>query len=325
MPAYGFIAFGIIDRGTNVLQVRPTTICPLNCIFCSVDAGPYSIHRWAEYIVKPAILVNGVLYAARYKGGGLEALIDTIGDPLTYPYLIELIRELRSIPYIRSVAVETHGALLSYKLVNKLEEAGLSRINLSIDTLSPEKAKFLQGMPWFDLDRVIKIAEYVARETNIDLHVTPIWIPGINDKDVEEVIKWAIRIGAGKKWPPVTIQKYNIHKYGRKVEGIRPVSWRTFWKYIEHLERRLGVRLHWSMKEWGMRYLPRIPIVMDVGDIVGVRVIGRGWLRGEYLGISLEHDRLVTIAGYRGKYAEVLVRIVNNRDGIYIGKYIGKP
>jgi len=42
IPLFGCIAFGIIDRGTNVLQVRPISECPLACIFCSTDAGPYS-------------------------------------------------------------------------------------------------------------------------------------------------------------------------------------------------------------------------------------------------------------------------------------------
>ncbi|MEM0060187.1 MAG: radical SAM protein, partial [Desulfurococcaceae archaeon] len=58
LPVFGYIAFGVIDRGTNVLQVRPTTICPQNCIFCSVDAGLKSEHRWAEYIVKPDLLIR---------------------------------------------------------------------------------------------------------------------------------------------------------------------------------------------------------------------------------------------------------------------------
>ncbi|MFP3179020.1 MAG: radical SAM protein, partial [Thermocladium sp.] len=34
-PLVGSLAFGIIDRGTNVIEVRPTSICSLSCIFCS--------------------------------------------------------------------------------------------------------------------------------------------------------------------------------------------------------------------------------------------------------------------------------------------------
>lgn len=323
IPMFGYIAFGIIDRGTNVIQVRPTTICPLNCIFCSVDAGPFSRNRWAEFIVDYRAIVNAMQYVVRYKGYGIEALIDTIGDPLSYPWLEDLIRELKNINGIRSVALETHGALLSIKKVKKLEEAGLDRINLSIETHDPVKARYLQGVPWFDIRKVIKISEYIARETNIDLHITPLWIPGINDEDIPKIINWALRIGAGKYWPPVTIQKYNEHKYGRKVPGIRPVSWRLFWNKLAEWELELGVKLKYSMKDFYMKYVPRIPCKIRKGDIVEVNVISRGWLKGEYLGVTKEDNLLIAIIGFKGRIGtSVYVKIIHDKDCLLIGKFI---
>ncbi len=322
-PMIGYIAFGVIDRGTNVLQVRPTTICPLNCIFCSVDAGPFSRHRWAEYIVDPKPIVETVEYAVGVKGYGLEALIDTIGDPLTYPWIVELVRDLKSVDGVSSVALETHGALLTYRLVDRLERAGLDRVNLSIETLDPVKARYLQGVQWYDVRRVMDVARYIVENTSIDLHVTPLWIPGVNDADVVDVVKWAIGVGAGKRWPPVTIQKYNVHHYGRRVRGVKPWSWNTFWKEIERLEKELGLRLHWSMREWGMRYVSRIPVSVKEGDVVEVAVIGRGWLRGEYLGVIVGRDLLVAISGfYRRIGDKILARIVERKDSLLIAKYL---
>ena len=189
VPMLGYIAFGLIDRGTNVIQVRPTTICPLNCIFCSVDAGPFSKNRWAEFIVDHKAIIDAIKSIIRYKGYGIEALIDTIGDPLSYPWLEDLIKALKRINGIRSVAIETHGALLSIKKIKRLEEASLDRINLSIETFDPIKAKYLQGTRWFDVRNVIRIAEYIIKETSIDLHITPLWIPGINDSDIPKIIQ----------------------------------------------------------------------------------------------------------------------------------------
>lgn len=51
IPLVGAIAFGLIDRGTNVIQVRPISTCPLSCVFCSTNAGPKSRVRQTEYIV----------------------------------------------------------------------------------------------------------------------------------------------------------------------------------------------------------------------------------------------------------------------------------
>jgi uncharacterized Fe-S cluster-containing radical SAM superfamily enzyme len=322
LPAFGYIALGVIDRGTNVLQVRPTTLCPQNCVFCSVDAGPYSRSRWAEFLVDPELIVRGVEEAVAVKGCCVEALIDTVGDPLTYPHLVELVRALKSTSGVRSVALETHGMLLSKRLVDRLHEAGLDRVNLSIETLNQEKAVYLYGTRAYSVERVVEVAEYLVRETSIDLHVTPLWLPGVNDEDVERVLEWALRIGAGKKWPPVTVQKFIRHKYGRG-RGIREVSWSEFWRFVESLEKRLGVKLRWSMEEWGMHYAPRVKPPVSRGDLVEVAVVSRGWLRGEYLGVynreylvgvfaSRQHSKL--LVGRR-----CIVRVVGDKDGLVLG------
>ncbi|MGC8953190.1 MAG: radical SAM protein [Desulfurococcus sp.] len=325
MPAYGYIAFGVIDRGTNVLQARPTTICPQNCVFCSVDAGIHSLNRWAEYIVDPELIVNGVRKATSVKGEGVEVLLDSMGDVLTYPWLTELVSELKKVPGVSSVAIETHGLLLNKYIIDKLDEAGLDRVNLSIDVVDNEKAHLIYGTRYYDVRRVMELAEYIVRETNIDLHVTPLWLPGLNDEDVVSIIKWAIKIGAGKRWPPVTIQKYIRHKRGRKPRGVREVSWDRFWKWLSKVEEETGIRLHWSMNEWGMYYARRIrPPVRKGGKIIA-EVAGRGLFRGEYIGVIGGKDYLVTIIpkGKNLKPTEkVLVEIVEDQDGLLIGRML---
>jgi uncharacterized Fe-S cluster-containing radical SAM superfamily enzyme len=321
-PLLGHIAFGVIDRGTNVLQVRPTTLCVLSCVFCSVDAGPRSRWRQAEYIVDPEWLAEWVHRVAVEKGVAVEALIDGVGDPFTYPWLPRLVRLLKETGVVRSVAAETHGATLSKKIVDVLEEAGLDRINLSIESLDEEKARRLTGTPWYSAKRVREVAEYVARETSIDLHVTPVWLPGLNDEDVVEIVEWAYRIGAGKKWPPVTIQKYIRHRYGRHPEGVKEVSWEKYWDWLRRLEEKLGKRLSWSMEEWGMSYAPRIKQPFRRGSRVKLQVAGPGWLRGEYLAVTLDKQRVVTLVGSRGLRVGSLTvaRIIRDKDGIFIAK-----
>lgn len=57
IPLIGHTAFGLIDRGTNLIQVRPVSGCNLNCIFCSVDEG-HSKTRRADFIVDTDYLVE---------------------------------------------------------------------------------------------------------------------------------------------------------------------------------------------------------------------------------------------------------------------------
>jgi len=325
-PLLGAVFVGVVDRGTNVLQVRPTTLCPLSCVFCSVDAGPGSRWRASEYQVgDPSWLAEWAGRVAEYKGGGVEALIDGVGDPFAYPRLVELVASLKGRPGIRWVAVETHGWALTRGLVRRLEEAGLDRVNLSIDTLDPEKARRLTGTPWYDVRRVAEVAEFIARETSIDLHVTPVWLPGLNDRDVVEVVRWAYRIGAGKRWPPATIQKYLHHRHGRRPPGVREMPWRTFWARLRKIERETGLRLTWTMEEWGMKPAPRIPTPLRRGQTVRLQVAAPGWLRGTLTTVTLDMERLVTLKLPRGaprpSPGEVVkARITSDKDGILLAE-----
>ncbi len=321
-PLMGAVAFGVIDRGTNVVQVRPTSVCGLCCIFCSVDAGPCSKRRWADFYVDDIEwLVTWVEDVAKFKEEKVEALIDGAGDPLEHPRIVEIVAMLKESRWIKSVALETHGRLLDYKIAKKLDEAGLDRINLSLDTLDEEKGKLLSGRKDYSVSKVKEVIEWIVKNTKIDVHVTPVWIPGINDEDVKKVIIWAKEIGLGKRWPPFTVQKYVVHKHGRKVKGVKEMTWNEFWKKLEEMERELGVRLRWSMDEWGMKFAKKVPEVYKIGERVKVEIIARGLFRGEWLGIPIpRRDRVFTVIGNYEVGERVKVKVISNKDNIYLAK-----
>lgn len=324
LPLMGHIAFGIIDRGTNLLQLRATSLCPFSCIFCSVDAGPRSTTRQLEFMVDVDYLIYWVEKIAAAKGlDNIHAYLDAVGDPLTHPKLVSLVSKLRSKGWVDTIALETHGALLTRRLAEKLDEAGLDRVNLSIDALDPELARRLSGSPWFDVRRVIDVAEYIASSLRMDLLIAPVWVPGINDAEIPRIIEWALQIGAGKKWPPLGIQKYEAHKYGRKPPGVKPMRWDEFWRSLEKWEREYGVRLRLRPEDFGIKRAPRVPYVFRVGERVGVRIVGRGWLRGQWLGVA--RNRVVTVVGVSGKPPvgmRVPVRIIRVKDNIYMGRIL---
>ncbi len=327
LPLIGHIAFGVIDRGTNVIQVRPSTLCPHACIYCSVDAGPSSRWRQTEYIVDPDDLVRWVAAVAEVKGPGVEALLDGVGEPLTHPRIAEIISRLRGIPQVNRVALETHGGFLSRRVAEMLDSAGLQRINLSLDTLDPEKARQLAGVPWYDVKRIVRIVEWIMENTSIDVVLTPVVVPGINDseEDVESLVELAKGLGLGTKigWPTgVLIQKYEPHKYGRKPHGVRPWSWKRFYKWLRDMESRLGYRLMVSMQEIGMEPRPRVVKPFRVGDRVPVRILGPGWLKGELLSVDIKGYRIVTVIGkdWIKPGSRVVARIIRDKDNIYLAK-----
>lgn len=320
VPLVGTVAFGIIDRGTNVLQVRPITLCPLSCIFCSTDAGPNSRGRLSEYIVDLDYLLEAFYDIARYKGlHKLEAHIDTVGDPLSYPRIVDLVQELASIKGVEVISLQTHGVLLTERLIDELEAAGLSRINLSIDALDPVLARLLSGTRTYDVERIKEIAEYIAN-SRIDLLLAPVWVPGINDEEMPKIIEYALSIGAGKHWPPLGIQKYEAHKHGRKPYGVRPMSWRKFYSKLREWERRYSVKLVLKPEDFGIHKRRMLPVPFRLGEKVYVDVMLPGWLKREKIGVA--RNRAITIINAERVPLgiKMRVRIIRIKDNILMAQ-----
>ena len=325
IPLIGHIAFGVIDRGTNVLQVRPTTLCQHSCIFCSVDAGPRSVTRQSEFLVEARWLVRWSVDIARFKGGGVEVLLNGVGEPLSHPEILDVIRLLKESGYVNRVALETHGGFLSKRFAVELEKAGLDRINLSVDTKNQLLARELVGVKWYDVTRVLEVAAWILDNTRIDVILTPVVIPGVNESDVKALIEWAKSHRAGVKsgWPSgVLIQKYEVHEYGRKLRGVQEWTWSRFYKWLRDLERSTGYRLIVEPWEVGFERRPSLDKPYTVGSKVKVLIAGPGWHWGEFLGVDLRHERVIAVMTEKelkpGQY--ITVTVVRDRDNIFVAR-----
>ncbi len=318
IPLFGCIAFGIIDRGTNVLQVRPISECPLSCIFCSTDAGTRSKRRVSEYLVDLEQLLSAFEWAASYKGCCVEAHIDTVGEPVMYPQLVELVEGLAKNEHVKIISMQTNGVLLNRKLIDELEEAGLSRINMSIESLDPELAKRIAGTGSYNVERVIESATYIAKNTGIDLLIAPVWLPGINDAEIPKLIEFALSIGAGKRTPALGIQKYLPHKYGRK--PAKPMGWDKFYSQLKEWEKIYNTKLVLTPRDFGSFQCNVLPRAFKRYEKVKVKLVGQGWMKGEKLAVA--RDRVITVMDADGISIgeEIYVRMERVVDGIYIAR-----
>ncbi|MEM0084993.1 MAG: radical SAM protein [Candidatus Methanomethylicia archaeon] len=320
IPLIGCIAFGVIDRGTNIIQIRPITLCPLSCIFCSTDAGPKSTKRQCEFIVELEYLIQYVKQVLKYKGcSGIEAHIDTVGDPLTYPSIVDLVNKLSDLQGINVISMQTHGFLLNEKLIDELESAGLSRINLSIDALDSELAKYLSSTENYNIERILSLAEYISN-SKIDLLIAPVWVPPLNTYEIPRIIEYAKKIGAGKKWPPLGIQKYEGHKYGRKPKGVHPISWKKFHEQLEAWEKLFNVKLKLHPKDFGIFKAPKLPYAFRKYEKIKVKTVELGFFKGQKLAVA--RDRAITIINANNIPIEskVYVRILRIKDNIIIAE-----
>ncbi|NJE60949.1 radical SAM protein [Thermococcus sp. 21S7] len=318
VPLLGYNAFGLIDRGTNLIQVRGVSGCNLSCVFCSVDEGPYSRTRKLDYVVDVDYLVKWFDDVARIKGRGLEAHLDGQGEPLIYPFRVELVQALREHPNVSVISMQSNGTLLNDKLVEELAEAGLDRVNLSIHSLDPDKARMLMGMKSYDLEHVLDMAEALVN-AGIDVLLAPVIIFGINDDEAEAFIEFARKIGAGKRWPALGFQNYIPYKFGRNPTIAKLVPFKDFYAWLRKLEEKTGMRpLVLKPRHFGMEKREFIPLSFRPGEIVKAEIVLPGRIKGEML--AKARNRLIEVVNTDAEIGDrIRIRIVRTRHGIYIG------
>jgi uncharacterized Fe-S cluster-containing radical SAM superfamily enzyme len=316
IPLLGSLYFGVVDRGTSLLQVRPSCGCNLNCPFCSVDAGPASTTRTASYEVERQYLIDYVRDIARFKGGGVECHIDSPGEPMLYKEIAGLVADLRSIADVSVISMQTNGTLLNDRTIAALESAGLDRINLSLHAIDPPIARTLAGIPAFDVDSVLNAARAVAAST-IDLLIAPVYLPGINDAEIIKLITFAQEIGAGKRFPPLGIQKFERYRYGRTPKGVKVQSWWQFYhRSIREWEKECGCRLVITPQDFGIKKRPMLPKVFAKDEKTNVDIRAPGWLSGEMLAVA--RDRVVSVLNCQKRTGKLRVKIVSAKHGIYV-------
>jgi len=305
IPLFGCIAFGIIDRGTNLIQVRPTSRCNLKCVYCSVSANDPRIHP-NEFEVELDYLVDEIKKVAEYKGE-IEVNIDSVGDPVMYPSLVELIKRLD----IKMISMQTNGTLLTKKKIDDLAKAGLKRINLSINAMDKELARKLAGCE-YDLDKVLDIAKYISEK--MELLLAPVWLPGLNDEEIPKLIELAKKLNC-----KIGIQKYETYKYSRKAKGTKKITFWKFYKQLEKWEEGYKFKLKLGPRDFEIKKAKRIPTIFNRGDKVNVVIKAPGWMQGQMIGIA--KDRCITILDCNKKLNQrVNVKILSNTDGIYTAK-----
>jgi hypothetical protein len=318
IPLVGSLYFGIIDRGTSLLQVRPSCGCNLNCPFCSVDAGPSSKTRATSYEVELEYLLSAVEEIAPFKGTGVECHIDSPGEPLMYSRLPELVAALKKIEAVSIVSLQTNGTLLDDAKIAALAAAGLDRVNLSLHALDPVLARELAGVDFYDINQVTGAAKSVAK-SSMDLLIAPVYVPGINDAEIPRLIHFAQECGAGKRFPPLGIQKFERYRYGRTPKGIKVQSWWQFFnRSIKEWEKSSGLHLRLDpRRDFVTVRRPSLPQVFKKGEKATVEIRAPGWIHGEQLGVA--RNRVVSIFGCEKTSGQVRVKIVAAKNNIYVG------
>ena len=314
-PLMGCIAFGIIDRGTNLLQVRATSMCNLNCVFCSTDSGPFSQYHKNNFIVDLNYLIRETKKIVEFKGVDVEINIDSVGEPLTYPEIVKLVRRCKNIDGVVKVSMQTNGVLLDSKKIKELKKAGLDVVNLSISSLDASLAKELSGFSKYSVKKIKDVARELV-ENGIVARLCPVWVPKKNDEQMVQIIKFAKEIGA-----ELGLQKYEIYKYSRKVGKVRPLNWWKFYDQLKKWEKEYKIKLVLGRQDIGIKKAKRVPEVFKKNEKVQLEVKLPGWFKDQM--ICIGKNRCVSVLKCDRPVGDVInVKILETNNNLYVGEMI---
>ncbi len=289
VPLIGTNEFGIVDRNTSVIEIKPSTGCNLACLFCSVEEG---VNDKIDYLVEPNYLVSEVRKLVKLKQSeSIEINIGPQGEPLLYPDLFYLIKELKQIDRIKVISMNTNGRLLTNDFVDNLIDAGLDRINLSVHSADEKKQKELSGSA-LPLEKLKKLIAH--SNDKLDFLLAPVYIPTLNE-DMESLVIFAKEYK--KNTPLIGIQNFLNYKGGRN--PVKQKSFSEFYDMLHGLELKHNVKLKLSKDDF---------------KIVEDKVLVKPFKKGEVI------DAVIRIPGRRA--TEVIAEAQNRAITVYDCKFV---
>ena len=192
-------------RTIDYLRLSVTDLCNYRCQYCmpadGVEKGPHgavlSVEEYGE-IARAAVKL------------GIRKIRLTGGEPLVRRGILDVCRTLRAIPELKELCLTTNGSLLP-KLAKPLQEAGVDRLNISLDTLRAERFREITRRG--DLDDTfagIRAAEDAGFQ---NLKLDTVLMGGVNDDEIEDFLSltkehpWEVRfielmpMGPCAAWP----------------------------------------------------------------------------------------------------------------------------
>lgn len=309
IPLLGSAAFGIVDRNSSMIEVKPITGCNMNCIFCSVDEG-LSSKKTNDFVVEEAYLVEECSRIAALKNVACQVVINTHGECLLYSAISELVKDLKAIPDVAEVSLITNGTLLTKELIDELAAAGLDSLNISINAITPEKAKVLQGTANYDAKRVQEMAEYAALKLRVIL--APVFVQGYSEDELKKIVLFARKIGA-----KTGIQNFLPYSGGRNPAKQMPME--DFYTMLKTLEEETGEKLIVAKEDFKITATKSLPKPFLKNQVVKARIVANGRYPREKIAVASE--RVITLPD-TDRSGIVRVKLTRDKHNIFYGKVI---
>ena len=243
-------------RKIDYLRISITDHCNLKCYYCTPFSGRSHLER--SEILTYEELLNVARAAAAC---GITKIRITGGEPLVRKGVVEFCRMLSELDGLKSLALTTNGIYLE-EMAEPLFKAGVHRINISLDTLRPERFAKITGYDW--LPRVlagIKRAEAVGM---YPIKINAVIMRGINDDEIKDLARLTLDKPYHVRF--IELMPTNSSAYGDYETLFVPVE--EFMKKIHRIDR---VQIEPAADSYGPARLCKLPgAVGKVGFIAPI-------------------------------------------------------
>lgn len=169
-----------LGRNINYLRLSVTELCNLRCRYCMPEEGICKKSHFDMLTEDEMILA--VQAAASL---GIRKLRITGGEPLVKKNILSICERSAAIDGIEEVCLTTNGVLLP-QLAVSLKEAGVKRLNISLDTLQPEKYAYITRIG--TMDKALAGLEAALSAGFEKIKLNAVLIGGFNDDEIREMV-----------------------------------------------------------------------------------------------------------------------------------------
>ncbi len=175
-------------RHISYLRVSVTDRCDFRCVYCMAED--------MTFLPKAAILTLEELdrLCSAFIRLGVKKLRLTGGEPLVRKNIMFLFRALArhlETGALQELTLTTNGSQLA-KYARDLRDCGVERVNVSVDTLDPQK--FTAITRWGKLDKVQE-GLAAAKDAGLGIKINTVALKGVNEDEIEDLIAWCGREG----------------------------------------------------------------------------------------------------------------------------------
>ncbi len=172
------------DREINYLRVSITDRCNLRCVYCRPKEG-VSL-KGHDDILRYEEILRVVFQAVRM---GLIKVRITGGEPLVRRGFVEFAVDLKKIPGLQDISLTTNGILLD-RYAEDIFKAGITRINISLDSL--DKDKYFEITRGGHLDDVFRGIAAAEKAGFSPIKINTVIMNGFNDNEVLDFVRLAV-------------------------------------------------------------------------------------------------------------------------------------